>query len=157
MGKKRTTTVFSKAKGSEIATGVEISEFSKTNGKTEGRILFRFFVSDNSKEQVKFMAEPWEAFDLFHKINKVARSTTSCKEQIGPHNYRRDGGIETLTSVTVEKWVKEERSGFAIIGSQTVDGKSSSFNVSIPNGSRILFLGKFLESLSIMQSWEMTE
>lgn len=155
--KKRSVTFYSKTKGSEIATGCEITEYEKRNGKTEGRVALRFFISDNSKEQVRFVCEPHEAYSLFFKINKVARSATACKEQTLPHRIERQENGKTITiitSVTVEKWVRGDRSGYAIIGSRTIDGKNNSFNVSIQDVSSLLYYGKFLEFLSCAQAWE---
>lgn len=153
MSRKRTHTIYCKPRGSEIATGCEILEFEKKNGKAEGRILFRFFISDKSKEQVAFCAEPFEAYKAYILINRVVRSAVSCKEKLAPHNNRKDGGVETLTSITFEKWVKGEKNGYAIIGAQTMGSQNNSFNVSV-DAERLLFVGKFLESLSVMQSWE---
>lgn len=155
--RKRTVTFYSKSKGSDIATGCEITEYEKRNGKTEGRVALRFFISDNSKEQVRFVCEPHEAYSLFFKINKVARSTVPCKEQTLPHKIEREEGgkkITIITSVTVEKWVRGDRSGYAIIGSRTIDGKNNSFNVSIPDVAALLYYGDFLKFLSCAQAWE---
>lgn len=157
MAKKRSVTFYCKARGSEVATGCEITEYEKRNGKTEGRVVLRFFISDNSKEQVRFVCEPREAYSLFFKINKVARANAACKEQTLPHKIEREEGgkkISIITSVTVEKWVRENRSGYAIIGSRTIDGKNNSFNVAIPDVADLLYYGKFLEFLSCAQAWE---
>ncbi|WP_224962713.1 hypothetical protein [Geomonas subterranea] len=155
--KKRSVTFYSKARGSDIATGCEITEYEKRNGKTEGRVALRFFISDNSKEQIRFVCEPHEAYSLFFKINKVARSAVACKEQTLPHKIEReDGGKKTsiITSVTVEKWVRENRSGYAIVGSRTIDGKNNSFNVAISDVAALLYYGDFLKFLSCAQAWE---
>lgn len=157
MPKKRSVTFYCKSRGSEIATGCEIVEYEKRNGKTEGRVALRFFISDNSKEQVRFVCEPREAYSLFFKINKVARSAVACKEQTLPHKVEREEHgkkVTIITSVTVEKWVRDKRSGYAIIGSRTIDGKNNSFNVAIPDVSDLLYYGKFLEFLSCAQAWE---
>lgn len=154
--RKRTVTFYCKAKGSEIATGCEIFEYTKHNSKDLGRVGLRFFISDNSKEQICFVSEPSEAYGLFMKINKVARSAVPCKEQM-IHNFKREENrrkIEIITSVTVEKWVRESRSGYAIIGSRTTDGKSSSFNVAIQDVGNLLYYGEFLKFLSCTQAWE---
>jgi len=156
MGRKRSVTLYSKTR-EQVAIGCEICEYEKRNGKTEGRVALRFFIEDGSKEQVRFVAEPREAYNLFFKINKVARSAVACKEQTLPHKIEREEGgkkISIITSVTIEKWVKDAKSGYAIIGSRTIDGKNNSFNVSIKEVSDLLYYGKFLEFLSCAQAWE---
>lgn len=155
--RKRTVTLYSKSRGSDVSIGCEITDYEKRNGKTEGRVALRFFISDNSKEQVRFVCEPREAYDLFFKINKVARSTAACKEQSLPHKIEREENgrkITIITSVTIEKWVNEKRSGYAIVGSRTIDGKNNSFNVAIPDVAALLYYGDFLKFLSCAQAWE---
>lgn len=165
--KKRTHTIFCRARNSELSTGVEICEYEKRNGgPPEGRIAMRFFQSDNAREQVRVVLQPVEAYDLFVKINQVARSTVACKESTLPHKVERTEGdkkIEIISSVVVEKWVREGRSGYAIIGSRVTNGKSNSFNVAIseqkgfPAVNRLLFIGELLRFLSSVQSWEIYE
>jgi len=171
MKKKRSCTIYSKSKGGEIATGVEICEGWKSErddqgreiegGKVEGRVCLRFFISDGSKQTFRFIAEPKETYALFLKMNKAARTEGKFKEQTAPHTTKRreSGGqqLEIISSVTVEKWVNGTRAGYAIIGSRTVNGKSDSFNVSISSVEDWLFYAEFLKSLSISQSWESYE
>jgi len=158
MNRKRSYTVYAKARGSEIAQGLEVSEWEKRKDKIEGRVSLRFFISDNSREVVRFVAEPWEAYDLYLKINKVARSAAACKEQSLPHKSVSDerGGrkVEMMTSVGIEKWVNGGRSGYAVTGSRTMNGKSNSFNVSVSDAARLLHIGELLRFFSCSQAWE---
>lgn len=158
LNKRRGHTIYAKAKGSDTATGVEIAEWEKRDeGETEGRVSLRFFVTDGSKETIRFVAEPPEAFDLYCKINKVARSETACKEQTLPHKSVREEGrqkFEMVTSVTVERWVRGDKSGYAIVGSRTSNGKANSINVSVAERNRLLYYGELLRFLSCSQSWE---
>ena len=64
-------------------TGVEISPCEKRQqGKPdEGRIALRFFRLTSGAHQIRFVAEPWEAFELYRRINAV----------------HPEGGKETLT------------------------------------------------------------
>lgn len=160
MNKKRSYTIYAKSRGSEISQGVEVCEWEKRKDKIEGRVSLRFFISDNSKEVVRFVADPAEAYDLYFKINKVARSAVACKEQTLPHKSIKEerGGKKTemITSVTIEKWVRDQRSGYAITGSRTMNGKSNSFNVSISDVARLLHIGELLRFLSCAQCWEST-
>ena len=61
----------------------EITPYEKRpEGKaSEGRILLRFFKIASGALQLRFVAEPWEGFELSRMINKVFH----------------EGGKETLT------------------------------------------------------------
>lgn len=65
------------------SAGVEITPYEKRQeGKAcEGRISLRFFKMESGSLQLRFVAEPWEGFELSRMINKVFR----------------EGGKETLT------------------------------------------------------------
>lgn len=159
----RTKTFHSRPRNSTVDTGVEIREWEKPpksgNTKIEGRVCLRFFISDGSKKPFKFILEPFEAFDIYHKIQKIARSQVACKEQTAPHTTEQEiegKTVKVVASVTVEYWIKEAKSGYAIIGSRTIDGKNISFNVPLPGMSMLLYAGELLKALSIIQSWEIT-
>ena len=129
----------------------------KRKEKIEGRVSLRFFISDNSREVARFVADPMEAYDLYLKINKVARSTGACREQSLPHKAMKDDGgrrTEMITSVAVEKWMRDGRTGYAISGHRTIQGRSNTFNVPITDVARLLHLGEFMRFLSCSQCWE---
>ncbi len=65
------------------SAGVEIGPYEKRlEGKPrEGRISLRFFKMESGSQQLRFVAEPSEGFELFRLINKVFL----------------EGGKETLT------------------------------------------------------------
>jgi hypothetical protein len=157
VNKKRSYTIYSRSAGSEIAQGVEVSEWEKRKDKVLGRVSLRFFISDNSREVVRFVADPMEAYDLYLKINKVARSTGACREQSLTHKAIKDDSgrkSEMITSVAVEKWMRNGRTGYAISGHRTIQGRSNTFDVSITDVARLLHLGEFMRFLSCSQCWE---
>jgi len=142
------------------STGVEIREAIKTsedNGKVigrNGRIQLRFFklapkTRPDDITQIRFICEPDEAFSLSLMINQVASSSASCKEKLNPHKFSAGGpGEETVTTLTVEKWERGGKSGYAL----TVGRGKEFISVPVPLG-KLLFAGEFLRSLSTEQCW----
>jgi hypothetical protein len=142
------------------STGVEIREASKTSEEhgavTErsGRIHLRFFklipkTKPDDVTQIRFICEPDEAFALSQLIWQVSLATVSCKEKLNPHKFSTGGnGEETVTTVSVEKWERGGKSGYAL----TVGRGKEFISVPVPHG-KFLFAGEFLRSLSTKQCW----
>jgi hypothetical protein len=141
-------------------TGVEIREAVKSNEEhgqvTEryGRIHLRFFkltpkTKPDDVTQIRFICEPDEAFGLSLMISQVAGSSVPCKEKLNPHKFSAgELGEESVTTLSVEKWERGGKSGFAL----TV-GRGKDF-ISVPMPlSKFLFAGEFLRSLSTEQCW----
>jgi len=142
------------------STGVEIREAFKTyeeNGQVterSGRIHLRFFrltpkTKPEEVTQIRFICEPDEAFGLSLMIAQVAGSSVPCKEKLNPHKFSAgDQGDEIVTTLTVEKWERSGKGGYAL----TV-GRGKDF-ISVPAPlSKFLFAGEFLRFLSTVQSW----
>lgn len=142
------------------STGVEIRTASKTHEEagqlTEraGRIQLRFFkltpkTRPDEVTQIRFICEPDEAFGLALMISQVAGSSVACKEKLNPHKFvGGDQGVETVTTLSVEKWERSGKSGFAL----TV-GRGKDF-ISVPAPlTKFLFAGEFLRYLSTEQCW----
>jgi len=142
------------------STGVEIREAFKTHeegGKvTErtGRIQLRFFKltprsGPDDVTQIRFICEPDEAFALSLMIAQVAGSSAPCKEKLNPHKFSGGEQIgEIVTTLSVEKWERGGKSGYAL----TV-GRAKDF-ISVPASlTKFLFAGEFLKFLSTGQSW----
>jgi len=55
------------------SAGVEIGPYEKRQeGKPcEGRISLRFFKMESGSQQLRFVVEPSEGFELFRMVNKV--------------------------------------------------------------------------------------
>lgn len=141
-------------------TGVEIRETIKTheeNGKiTErfGRVQLRFFkltpkIRPDEVTQVRFICEPDEAFGLALMIGQVAGSSVPCKEKLNPHKFQSgEKGGETITILSVEKWERGGKNGFAL----TVGRGKDFISVPVPL-TKFLFIGEFLRSLATEQCW----
>ena len=142
------------------STGVEIRAAIKTyeeNGQvTErcGRIHLRFFkltpkTKPDEVTQIRFICEPDEAFGLSLMISQVAGSSVPCKEKLNPHKFSAgEQGEETVTTLSVEKWERGGKSGYAL----TV-GRGKDF-ISVPMPlAKYLFAGEFLRALSTEQCW----
>jgi hypothetical protein len=142
------------------STGVEIRSASKTSedqGKVierSGRIHLRFFkLTPKTKAedvtQIRFICEPDEAFGLSLMINQVANSSVPCKEKLNPHKYSTgEPGEETVTTLSVEKWERGGKSGYALTVAR---GKEF---ISVPTPlAKFLFAGEFLRALSTEQCW----
>jgi hypothetical protein len=142
------------------STGVEIREAVKSHGENgqvaerAGRIQLRFFkltprTKADEVTQIRFICEPDEAFGLALMIGQVAGSSVPCKEKLNPHKFSAgEQGGETVTTLSVEKWERGGKSGYAI----TV-GRGKDF-ISVPTPlTKFLFAGEFLRSLSTEQCW----
>lgn len=143
--------LFSQNAGLEITPEIKVNA---TKGTSEGRVQLRFFLLQSpggaagKTTQIKFLMEPWEAFDLALRIDKIFRE--GGKEKI-THKFTPAGGQEITTSVTVEKWERSGKSGLGI-----AVGRGDAF-ISVPVGkdsvSRFLYAAEFLRFLSTRQGW----
>lgn len=142
------------------STGVEIRAAIKTNGEhgqvieRSGRIQLRFFklapkTQPDDITQIRFICEPDEAYGLSLMINQVANSSVPCKEKLNPHKFSAGGqGEETVTTVSVEKWERGGKSGYAL----TVGRGKDFISVPVPL-AKFLFAAEFLRSISTGQCW----
>ena len=141
------------------STGVEVREAIKNheeNGQVverAGRIQLRFFkltprTKPDEVTQIRFVCEPDEAFALALMIGQVAGSSAPCKEKLPPHKFLTGEQGETITTLSVEKWERGGKSGFAL----TV-GRGKEF-ISVPTPlAKFLFAGEFLKTLATEQCW----
>lgn len=127
-------------------TGVEIAPYERrSEGRaTEGRVALRFFRMESGSSAIRFVAEPAEAFELHGKMHKVAQS--GGKESLNHRFEGRDGEVQTR--LTVERWERGDRSGFAF----AVQRGEEELNVPV-NGDRFLHAAEFLRHLSLQQAW----
>lgn len=142
------------------STGVEIREAFKSheeNGQvTErtGRVQLRFFkltpkTKPDEVTQIRFICEPDEAFALALMIGQVAASSAPCKEKLSPHKFSGgEQGAETVTTLSVEKWERGGKSGYAL----TVGRGKDFISVPIPL-TKFLFAAEFLRVFSTEQCW----
>lgn len=142
------------------STGVEIREAFKSHEEggevTErsGRVQLRFFkltprTKPDEVTQIRFICEPDEAFSLGLMIGQAAASPAPCKERLAPHKFPgSDQGAETVTTLSVEKWERGGKSGYAL----TVGRGKDFIGVPVPL-TKFLFAGEFLRSLAVEQCW----
>jgi hypothetical protein len=128
------------------SAGVEISPYEKRQeGKPrEGRISIRFFKLESGAQQLRFVAEPWEGFELFRLINKVFRD--GGKETL-THKFEGSEG-EIVTKLTVEKFERANKAGYALV----IQRGEESINVSATAG-HFLYAAEFLRHLSLTEAW----
>lgn len=126
--------------------GVAITPYEKrSEGRpAEGRIALRFFKLESGSTAIRFIAEPAEAFELCDKMHKVARD--GGKESLNHRFEGRDG--EVLTRLTVERWERGGKSGFAL----AVQRGEEEINVPA-TVDRFLHAAEFLRHLSLQQAW----
>jgi hypothetical protein len=142
------------------STGVEIREAVKTHEEggqvveRTGRVQLRFFkltprTNPDEVTQIRFICEPDEAFALGVMIGQVAVSSSPCKEKLSPHKFTGgEQAVETVSTLSVEKWERGGRSGYAL----TV-GRGKDF-ISVPTPlPKFLFAAEFLKSLATEQCW----
>jgi hypothetical protein len=146
--------IFSQSTGLEIRTAVKTNEEHGVVVERSGRIHLRFFkLTPKTKAdeitQIRFICEPDEAFSLALMISQVAGSSVTCKEKLSPHKFfSGELGEETVTTLSVEKWERGGKSGYAL----TV-GRGKDF-ISVPAPlAKFIFAGEFLRALSTEQSW----
>lgn len=154
MNRYRCYEIFSQSTGVEIRAAVKTNEELGQIVERSGRIHLRFFkltpkTKPEDVTQIRFICEPDEAFTLALMINQVAVSSSPCKEKLNPHKFSGVvQGEETVTTLTVEKWERGGKSGYAL----TV-GRGKDF-ISVPMPlTKLLFAGEFLRSLSTEQCW----
>ena len=128
------------------SAGVEIGPYEKRQeGKPrEGRISLRFFKLEGGSPPLRFVAEPVEGFELFRMINKVFME--GGKETL-THKFESGSG-EIVTRLTVEKYDRNGKLGYAL----TIQRSDDSVNVSA-SVSHFLYAAEFLKHLSISASW----
>ncbi len=126
--------------------GVEISPYEKRlNGKPrEGRISLRFFRMESGAQQLRFIAEPSEGFELYRMITKVFQEGD--KETL-THKFEGNDG-EIVTKLTVEKYERNNKPGYALI----IQRGTESINISATAGS-FLHAAEFLRHLSLTEAW----
>ncbi len=159
---RRVTTIYCKSKEGqgpgEVSSGLEISEGSKRSEsasdpvRAEGRVFLRFFGTDQPKEQhIRTMLEPWEAFQLSRLIQQAIEAKEKAELRLAPHKFTRNGE-DIVTTVLVEKWVKETRRGYAIKAIR----KGLSYNIAMSE-THLLWAGEMLRALATAQAWQERE
>lgn len=128
------------------SSGVEISPYEKRQeGKPrEGRISLRFFKLESGAQQLRFIAEPWEGFELCRMINKVFREGG---KEILTHKFESNAG-EIVTKLTVERYERSNKTGYAL----TIQRGDENINVAA-NVSNFLYAAEFLKHLSLTKAW----
>jgi len=146
--------IFSQSTGIEIRAAIKTVEEHGQVAERSGRIHLRFFkltpkTAPDEVTQIRFICEPDEAFGLSQMISQVASSSVPCKEKLNPHKFSAgEQGGETVTTLSVEKWERGGKSGYAL----TV-GRGKEF-ISVPAPlAKFLFAGEFLRTLSTEQCW----
>lgn len=146
--------IFSQSTGVEIRAAVKSCEERGLVTERCGRIHIRFFkltpkTRPDEVTQIRFICEPDEAFGLSLMISKVTSSSVTCKEKLNPHKFSAgEAGEETITTLSVEKWERSGKSGFAL----TVGRGRDFISVPMPLG-KLLFAREFLRFLSTEQCW----
>jgi len=126
--------------------GVAITPFERrSEGRaTEGRILLRFFRLESGSNAIRFIAEPAEAFALYDKILRIVRD--GGQENLN-HSFTGPDG-EVQTRLTVERWARNGKSGYAI----SVQRGEEQLNVPV-QVEQFLYAAEFLRHLSLQQAW----
>ncbi|MDD2271109.1 MAG: hypothetical protein PHP95_04245 [Desulfuromonadaceae bacterium] len=146
--------MFSQSAGIEIREAVKSSEERGEITERSGRIHLRFFKlapksSQDEVTQIRFVCEPDEAFSLSLMIDQVAGSSVPRKEKLNPHKFTAvEHGTETITTLSVEKWERGGKGGYAL----TVSRGNDFISVPVPL-TKFLFAGEFLRAMSTQQSW----
>lgn len=146
--------IFSQSTGLEIRPSVRNHEENSVVTARSGKIQLRFFkltprTKPDDVTQIRFLCEPDEAFELAQIITQVSSSPVPCKEKLNPHKFvSGDQGLETITTLTAEKWERGGKSGYAL----TVGRGKDFISVPIPL-TKFRFAAEFLKFLSTSQCW----
>lgn len=146
--------IFSQSTGVEIRAASKSSEEHGHVTERSGRIHLRFFkltpkTKPDEVTQIRFICEPDEAFGLSLMIHQVAGSSVACKEKLAPHKFSAgEQGAETVTTLSVEKWERGGKNGYAL----TVGRGKDFISVPVPL-TKFLFAAEFLRFLATEQSW----
>jgi hypothetical protein len=132
-------TIYAKESGVEIAP----TEKKQQGKPDEGRIALRFFRLATGAQQIRFLVEPWQAFDLCKKMEALSEGG---KETL-THKFEAGDG-ETISKLSVECYVRNGKKGFAL----SIQRGDDSINVPAQQG-QFLFAAEFLKKLSVEQSW----
>ena len=145
--------IFSQSTGVEIREAFKIHEENGQVTESSGRVQLRFFkltpkTKPDEVTQIRFICEPDEAFGLGLMIGQVAASGMPCKEKLAPHKFSGGEGTETVTTLSVEKWERAGKSGYAL----TVWRGKDFISVPAPL-TKFLFAGEFLKAIATEQCW----
>jgi hypothetical protein len=152
--RQRCFEIFSHSSGVEIREAFKNHEENGRVTERSGRIQLRFFrltprTKPDEVTQIRFICEPDEAYSLSLMIAQVAASSAPCREKLSPHKFSAgEQGDEIVTTLTVEKWERGGKGGYAL----TVGRGKEFISVPVPL-SKFLFAGEFLRFLATVQSW----
>lgn len=133
-------TVYAKESGMEISP----TEKKQQGKPDEGRIALRFFKMAQGSPQLRFLVEPWQAFDLSLKMTQL--NLQGGKESL-THKFESADG-ETVTRLSVEAYERNGKKGYAF----SIQRGDESINVAAQQG-QFLFAAEMLRTLSVAQSW----
>ena len=126
--------------------GVSISPFERrSEGRpTEGRIVLRFFRLESGSSAIRFIVEPFEAFALHSKMQRIV--SDGGHESLN-HSFTGPDG-EVQTRLTIERWTRNGKSGYAI------SVQRGDVQINVPAQSeQFLFAAEFFRHLSLQQAW----
>jgi len=128
------------------SAGVEICPYEKRQeGKPrEGRISLRFFRMESGAQQLRFVVEPAEGFELYRMINKVFLEGD--KETL-THKFEGGEG-DIVTRLSVERFEKNGKPGYAFV----IHRGSESINIAV-TASNFLYAAEFLKHLALSEAW----
>jgi len=136
-------------------TGVEVVGVTRRRTKGEfvekyGAVRMRFFQMEGDKNSIRVILNPVEAAKLGRVLKKLTSSQKAAKVQIFYHSYEKDGK-KISTTLTAEKWVKGEKSGYALVLHQKNGGE---VKINVPmDKDTAYYLGLLMEHLAVEQSW----
>ena len=148
--KQRIFDLYSQNSGLSITPEIKVYD-----SRSEGRVQVRFFAlgavaaeKGGKPTQIRFLLEPWEAHDMAEKMLSIHKS--GGKEKI-THKFTTPDGTDVSTTITIEKWERNGKSGLGIAVS-----RGNGF-ISVPVGkdsaSRFVYAAEFLKFLANLQCW----
>lgn len=137
------------------SSGVEISSTTREKEKGDyvssyGAIRVRFFEMEKGKKSITLILNPVEACKASRAIKLCLKSKQAVKEQICFHKFKGEKGEQT-TSVEAQKWVKGDKSGYALVVFQK-NGTNVVINVPLDRNTAI-YASLLFENLSMDASW----
>jgi hypothetical protein len=128
------------------SSGVEIGPYEKrSEGKPkEGRVALRFFTMESPPRQVRFVVEPYEAFEISRKI---AKGEDERGKSGVTHRFEGSEG-EVVTKLSIESYERNGKTGYAL----GIRRGTEEINVPM-TVDHFLYAGEFLRHLAVAQAW----
>jgi len=123
--------IYSKNSKVELLTNTTIRDMKDGYKEKKGIIDLRFYdLKDTNKKPIFVRLTPTESYKLYKYCLKFIPLDRGFKKDIIIHKLDDDNGLR-FSTIFVEKWVKGDKSGYAVIALRKADNQTTQINVSM--------------------------